>query len=160
MREVTILNSDKYAIVDDEDYDKLCNLKWYFHSGRVYYQLLTPREGRRAKRQLISMASAVMNNPAQMYDHKDRNPLNNQKDNLREASFSENGHNRTKLIGTSSKYIGVSWYKNRQKWHAEIKVNGRRHYLGSFVNEVEAAKAYNDAAIKYFKEFANLNTIQ
>jgi AP2-like factor (ANT lineage) len=38
-----------------------------------------------------------------------------------------------------------------------IWVNRKRIYIGSFEDQIEAAKAYDKAAIKYYGEFANLN---
>lgn len=90
------------------------------------------------------------------YDHKDRNPLNNTRINLRPATRSLNNANRQKPTGTSSKYKGAHWDKSRNKWHSKIKVNGRTINLGRFDDEQDAADAYAAAAMKYFGEFARL----
>lgn len=90
-------------------------------------------------------------------DHINHNGLDNRKANLRIATFSENRRNSRKAKDTSSKYKGVSWHKNNKKWHAGININGRRKHLGSFDDEIQAAKAYDEVARKYHGEFSSLN---
>jgi len=66
--------------------------------------------------------------------------------------------NRRKTTSkTSSRYVGVTKLKRKQKWRARILVDGRRIYLGDFNSESAAAHAYDTAARKYHKEFAALN---
>jgi hypothetical protein len=59
--------------------------------------------------------------------------------------------------GSSSKYRGVNWNKSSTKWVARINHTGREHYLGSFEDEEEAAKAYDSAASAQRGEQAQLN---
>lgn len=59
----------------------------------------------------------------------------------------------------SSTFIGVCWHKATQKWAAKIGINGKRVHLGIFSDEIEAAKAYNSAAIQYRGLNARLNKI-
>jgi len=110
----------------------------------------------------------------EVVDHIDRNSLNNQKHNLRVCSVWENSMNRTARKNCSSKYLGVSKmnYINRDKktriitsqgiyWKAQIRYKGELIGLGTFPytneGEIAAAKAYDNAATIYFKNFANLN---
>ena len=84
---------------------------------------------------------------------------------LRLATTSENGGNREKNKKYANKkcssiYKGVSWNKKDCKWKADISFQGKAFYLGYFINEIDAAKAYNKAAIKFFGEFAKLNTLE
>ena len=65
--------------------------------------------------------------------------------------------NRSKK--SKSKFKGVSWHKRDKRWRAEIKVDGTRIHLGYYVNAIEAVSAYDQAAKKYFGEFAVLNSV-
>lgn len=67
--------------------------------------------------------------------------------------------NKTTYKNNKSGYKGVYKRKDRNKWCAEIKINRNRVIIGYYDNKEDAAKAYNDAAIKFHKEFARLNSI-
>lgn len=79
---------------------------------------------------------------------------------VRIATSSQNGANARKWSKkTSSQYKGVYWRKDIKKWRAKININKKRIDLGCFEDEIEAALAYNKAAVKYFGSFARLNII-
>ena len=79
-------------------------------------------------------------------------------DNLRFATHTENSRNARKpTSSTSSVYKGISFVKHCNKWKAEIGLNGTKQCLGLFFTEREAAEAYNEAALKHYGEFANIN---
>jgi hypothetical protein len=88
-------------------------------------------------------------------DHKDRNGLNNQKINLRETDSTHNQANQRAVRGTDSRFKGVCW--SGYSWRADIRVNRKRTYLGSFASEEAAARAYDTAAVEKFGEFACTN---
>jgi hypothetical protein len=107
----------------------------------------------------IRLCRLVMNCPDDKeIDHKDKNPLNNCKSNLR---FTERTGNNRNRVGwkrkTGSKYKGVFYRKDTGKFRASIGVDHKKINLGQFDNEEDAARAYNEAAIKYHGEFAFLN---
>jgi hypothetical protein len=100
-----------------------------------------------------------MNAPAgSIVDHKYGDGLDNRKINLRIATEAQNRYNRRKTSKrTSSKYKGVYYKKQCSKYCAVIGCNGKKTFLGHFDNEIDAAKAYDEAAKKLFGEFARLN---
>ena len=77
--------------------------------------------------------------------------------NIRFVTSTQNLQNRRENKNCSSKYKGVYWNKRRKKWQVSICVNGKPTYLGRFKNEIDAAEAYDAAALKYFTEFALTN---
>lgn len=160
MKEIELTNGNT-TIVDDKDYDIISQFKWYVNL--VGYVIRTT-DAMRLHRFLMN---AKKN---QMIDHKDRNKLNNQKENLRFCTASENQKNK-KSIG-KSKYLGVYLQISKKRsitkkygervyiysgWATHIVANGKYIYLGYFKDEITAAKKYDEAAIKYHGEFANLN---
>ena len=59
--------------------------------------------------------------------------------------------------GGSSRYKGVYLHKRNRKWAAQITLKGKQNYLGVFGIEADAARAYDEAAVKMFGEVAYLN---
>ena len=153
MNYIEVQNSPDKIIVDDEDYERLCQYKWYItNGGRSVFRLTA-----RPHHTVVGIANDVMQNRANMYDHISRDAFDNRKSNLRVCTYSENLMNRSKWSGCTSKYKGVYWNKRMQKWHAQIRFNKKRKHLGFFDSEESAAKAYDESARTFFKEFAVLN---
>lgn len=161
MKELPIYNKTIVAMVDDEDFERLSKFRWYSNQnkslGRSYQVKIKRGPFIKSKSVHVSLASEIMHQQGQMFDHEDRNPLNNQKYNLRPCTKSENGWNMSKRKNSSSQYRGVHWVKRDTIWTAQIMFKGKYIHLGSFNTELEAAKAYNKAALEFFKEFANVN---
>ena len=74
--------------------------------------------------------------------------------NLRLASSKDNSGNKRKKQDTTSNLKGVSWYKRKRKWQAQIRLNGKSKHLGYFHSEQEAHAAYCVAAVEVFGKFA------
>ena len=150
-------NRGKYvALVDDEDFETLNRFKWCVRKDKNTFYAVRDI-GVDGRRIALFMHCSIMNGKG--VDHRDRNGLNNQKNNLRFCTNQENCMNRRKQENMTSIYKGVSFYKPTSKWHTQIKISGKVIHLGYFVSEVDAANAYNAKAIELFREFANINII-
>ena len=145
------------TIIDLADVGKIKHFKWYAIKRQGCLVVGTMSKGA-----LEYMPNIIMNfnsNRFKMIDHRDRNPLNNRRANLRVCNQSQNQMNKKIPKNNTSGYKGVCWVKNRKTWKACIRANGENLYLGSFKDKIDAAQAYNKAAIKHFGEFACLNSI-
>jgi hypothetical protein len=102
---------------------------------------------------------ATGHKPVGKLDHIDRCPRNNRLDNLRLASDSDNQRNMDRPLHNTSGYKGVSYYKAGRKWCAYITVKDRKIHLGYFFDILEAAGAYDRAALHYHGDFASTNGV-
>jgi hypothetical protein len=144
------------AMVDDEDYDYVNQWKWQARKCRdkTYYAIRSINTKGVITADI--MHRIIMKTPVGMQvDHIDHNGLNNQKSNLRNCTQSQNSSNRTAY--GKSKYLGVHIRENG-KYRASIRRENKRKDLGTFKNEIDAAIAYDRAALAY-GEYANLNIL-
>lgn len=150
------LTRGKVTLVDDEDYEHLMQWKWHFNGHR--YAVRRPSNINGKIQKLIFMHRIILNTPDDLYtDHIDCNGLNNQKNNLRIVTKSQNGMNQKASKGGASKYKGVNFCKRKNKWRARLKINQKSIFLGYYNMEDDAAKAYNERALSVFEDFAKLN---
>lgn len=126
--------------------------------------------GKAAKKLIGGHASEIAKERLSISHVKYWDGLNNQekqeKINHLKRDWTEEQKNKLSLTnrgkkhnGSTSNYLGVSWFKRDSCWRGWIKHNGKQIHLGYFDTEVEAAKAYNEKAIELFGEFANLNLV-
>ena len=106
---------------------------------------------------LVAIEFVKNDNNESFVDHIDGNKLNNHWQNLRWCTKQQNSFNRKKQKNCSSKYKGVCFRKQRDKYESQIVKDGKYIFLGSFKKEKDAAKAYNKEAVKLFGKFAKLN---
>ena len=154
------LTRGKVALVDIDDYEWLIRWKWNAHKSKCG---LWTAQRRSDQNKIVYMHRQIMglcHGDKREVDHANHNSLDNRRCNLRVCSRNQNGRNtRKQRRTTSSQYKGVGWYKPRKKWRSRISVNGKDVHLGLYKDEVLAAKAYDEAAIKYFGDFACGNFI-
>jgi hypothetical protein len=162
MTALSLVNSEFVALIDDCDFHRISRFRWKVRSiqGKIRtlryaYAFITINK----KQQTLFLHHAIVGKARKplVIDHKDRDGLNNQKHNLRKCTRSQNQANRI----SHRKFKGV-WTRRRKvtrPWRANIQVNGKAINLGNYSTEIEAAKAYNEGALKYFGEFALLNKL-
>lgn len=146
------------AIIDAEDADRVLAFNWYASVAntrkdgtRVVYAARKPRGG------IVYLHRFIISAPDDLrVDHGNRDSLDCRKSNLRWATRSQNAANsiRPRVL---SPYRGLHWHGKQGKWCVLITCDGDKRYLGFYSDPVEAAIAYDNAAIEYFGEFAVLN---
>jgi hypothetical protein len=144
------LGDGAYAYVDAADYEWLSQWDWHLCSGGY------AARWERGKR--IYMHRQIMQPPEGMLvDHRDGNRANNHRSNRRVCTPAENRCNRRKRCNSRSRFKGVWYDKARRKWRARCSYDGRCHRLGYFDSEVEAARAYDYAAVAAFGPYTRPN---
>jgi hypothetical protein len=150
------LTKGKCVLVDADVFDELSPYNWYLNNHGDGYAARRTRDG------IVYLHRVVVRaGPSEQVDHRDLNTLDCRRQNLRIATDQQNNANRRKHAGpnreTSSKYKGVNQPADYNKWIACITVNDKTLRVGTFKKEIDAARAYDAAARKYFGEFAFLN---
>lgn len=139
------------ALVDVNDYEIVSRFRWFPDKSKHTFYARANLQAVNGRQPSIKMHKLITG--FDQVDHKDRNGLNNQRSNLREATQTENLANRA-TWGTS-KFKGVS--RSRGKWRAQISIDNKVRNLGQFTEEIEAARAYDRAALEQFGEFVLTN---
>ena len=163
MKQIILAHGRGTVLVDDEDYERVASHSWCLLRGggqrkRTYAQANIKRNG---KWQRTLLHRFILDAKAgQRVDHRDNNGLNCQRSNMRFATPSQNQHNSGRRIYKgmrSSRFKGVHWAKHVGKWLAQIACDRKRFYLGLFIEEEDAARAYDQKAKELHGEFAKLN---
>jgi GTP-binding protein HflX len=145
------LGDGKSAIVDAADFEWLNRHKWRTTGGTKGYVQC------RIATKSVYMHRLIMNPPPGMVvDHINGNVWDNRRRNLRVCTRAQNSMNARGRAGTSI-FKGVFWESRTRKWTAVIVYGGKARRLGSFVDEAEAARAYDRKARQLFGKYAYLN---
>lgn len=146
------LTNGMVALVDDSDYQSLCQYTWYAQKGR---KTCYARRIERGK--TIYMHQQIMGDNVQCIDHTNQDGLDNQRVNLRYATPEQQGANRGLFRNNQAGYKGVSWYPLKNKYRAQINIEKRPCHIGWYSTAIDAAKAYDAMAAELYGEFASLN---
>lgn len=150
-----IILRDKYqningkAIIDIEDVDKIKQYKWYLSFGYPVTKGIDKNTG-------IDISNVIFNDYDKIYDHIDKNRLNNKKSNLRVVNQHQNIMNMGKKYTNSSGVTGVAkkLTKNGIKWYANITYNYKSIWLGCYDTFDEAVLARLKGEAEYFKNYS------
>lgn len=150
-----LVGNKKFVLVEERDLPKVLRHRWRAFKPRNTWYAYTS-----VKRDALYMHDLVMSREkGTEIDHRNRDGLDNVRQNLRKATRSQNISNSGLRKNNTSGYKGVCFLRRERKWVAAIGFNSRTIFLGHFETALEAAKAYNRAAVKYHGEFAFLNKV-
>ena len=151
------LTQGKYAIIDIEDYDLVSQYKWfssYEKGNQSFYAKTNIKVGEKTTIERLHRL-ILSAKKGEIVDHINGDTLDNRRCNLRFASAAENIRNSRRRSTNTSGFKGVWWNKQVNKWQADIKVLGKKIYLGRYDDPQDAHEAYCAAALKHYGEFAN-----
>jgi AP2 domain. len=120
-------------------------------NGRGYIQIKV--DGKKYYAHRLAFLYMIGEFPPEDVDHINGIKHDNRWENLRACSRSENLYNTQVRRDNSAGVKGVDWDKQRGKYVARIKINGRQTHLGRFSSLDEAKKAYDRAARENHGEF-------
>ena len=147
----TINTSNGYTFsVDEQDFENVSKWKWIvIKKHNVFYVVRNVyigggRSNKKYKRLYLHRFLFGNDCDGKIVDHLDGNGLNNSRSNLRIVSHQQNLRNREGCQSNSkSGYRGVYWHKQREKWAASIRHNGKNISLGLYKNIYDAVNARN-----------------
>lgn len=155
------LSKGMVALVDFEDLGQVAAHRWQPVAGRATAVIYASTSVRRPDgfRTTIRMHRLIMAaGPGQMIDHINFNGLDNRRANLRFTDGSKNVHHHRKAPTAESAYKGVTLNPGNGRWRARLRLKGERvSHLGYFDSELEAALAYDRAAVEQLGPYASTN---
>ncbi|MGO1989570.1 AP2 domain-containing protein [Mammaliicoccus vitulinus] len=138
------LQDGEEIFVDDEDYERVSQYTWYKSfkgNSRTIKNMQTK-----------FLSTFILKGSHQIIGNNDFTRSN--------LTKKGNAHRYKKAkYSNSSKYKGVSWSKRYNKWISQIETGEKRKYLGVYVNEDDAARAYNQAVLEYWDGNGYINVI-
>jgi hypothetical protein len=146
------LNNGQYTVVDEKDYILLRKYNWTLgKDGYAVRTIYILGHGKNRKRTSLRLHNFLMpKKKGFIVDHINRNRLDNRRLNLRYVNYIINARNKNMQSNNTSGYTGVTWHKMSKKWLANIWVNKKYVYLGTFENIKDAIYKRKLAEKKYF----------
>jgi hypothetical protein len=155
------LTQGQYALVDTSDFEWLNSFTWWAQYDPSIDGYYVRTQIKRASKDwpMVTMHRLLLGlgfGDKRVGDHVNGNPLDNRRHNLRIATVRQNCCNVKLSTRNTSGYKGVTWRKSRDRWLAQIRVNGKLKILGHFKDKLLAHKAYCTASAKYHGEFGRI----
>lgn len=150
------LTKGRFAIVDDEDFDRVNEFKWYYQKNGTNEYAIAFTSNDLSTRKILSMHRFLMGFPKSKVDHRNGNGLDNRRSNLRVASHAQNIANQKLSKTNTSGFKGVSWKKSHRMWRCRVS-SKRKIFTAYFKSATDAALAYDEKAVEIFGEFARTN---
>jgi hypothetical protein len=152
------LTQNRVALVDDEDFDRVAQFKWWASENRRAHQWYAARGFYAGgKRHTVLMHRFILDAPrGVLVDHKDRDGLNNTRGNLRLCDHSLNAANAVRRLSASG-YRNVYAMGNTGRWMVRLTIRLKQQTFGIFDDLTEAAHFADQVAIQHFGDFAILN---
>lgn len=148
------LTQGKVALVDDIDFGALSKYSWHYNI-HGYAKSRIKKDG---IWKLYYLHRLVMDAKKGEYvDHINSDKLDNRRCNLRICTNQQNASSAKLGKNNITGFKGITWDKSMEKWKAKIMFNWKTIHIGAFDTKIDAAKAYDKAALKYFGEFAKTN---
>lgn len=142
--------------IDSQDFHFVDKIRWSI-GFNTHGKGLFVKRSNKGKTLLLHRLIMNVNDRDIHVDHINHNGLDNRRCNLRLCTHTQNMKNKSSKINGTSKYLGVCWHKVNKKWTSNIRCSNKLLFLGYFTDEIEAAKAYDNAAKEVHGEFANFN---
>lgn len=146
-----------FAKIDDVDFNSVSKFKWRSLKTKYgkFYAVRSRYRDSDMRSDTIYLHRFIMGEPAGMdVDHKNNDRLDCQRLNLRVCTRRQNLQNRSGARKNSLSGVrGVCYHRTRERWVAQIQVDGKNRTLGYFPSKELAAACYAEANKKYFGEF-------
>jgi hypothetical protein len=137
-----ILYTKKHKVpfqIDEEDYPLVSSYTWHVAGGYV----------RNSQSEMLHILLFGKAPQGLIWDHKNRDKLDNRRENLRPVTHVVNARNRGPRSENLAGVRGVSWFDNGRYWVA-IRVKGKRYCLGTFPTIEQAATARREAEERFW----------
>ena len=149
MKQIKLHNSKDCATVDDEDYIELSKYKW-FAQYNGYTTYVRTSDGKLMHRIILNPEKD------EVIDHRDRNALNNTRENIRVCTRAQNTINRGKFKNNKSGHKGIHLDKKKNLWIVQISLGGKRVFKAKRSNLNEAIKINTAKRKEIFGEYYSL----
>jgi hypothetical protein len=164
---VITINSKKFGthkvLLDNSDLKLVSGYNWWLskssYSNTFYAATWIKINNKRIALSMHRLFLNLKNSNKKKVNHINGNGLDNRRKNIRECTHEERQANQHIPKNNQSGYKGVYWKQKNGMWCAQIGLHNKHLYLGLFDSPINAAIAYNEAAKKYFGEFAKLNNV-